>query len=194
MFKNYFRTALKNLQRHKSNSIINIAGLMVGFAAFLLIFLVVQYEESFDDFHANKNEIYRVVRIGRNQRENEYRCGVPFPVTQGLRIDLPQLKNVAAIFSDNNVQVNITAADGSIQKKFKEKYVFSAEPQFFQMFNFPLVAGNINTALKDVNTVLLTKDVASKYFGDWHSAMNKTISLYGLSMKVTGILENPPTN
>ena len=167
---------------------------MVGFAAFLLIFLVVEYEQSFDDFHANKNEIYRVVRIGRNQRENEYRCGVPFPVTQGLRIDLPQLKNAAAIFSDNNVQVNILAADGSISKKFKEKYTFCAEPRFFQMFNFPLVEGNIHTALNDVNTVLLTKDVASKYFGDWHAAMNKTINLYGLSMKVTGILQNPPTN
>lgn len=119
MFKNYFKTALKNLQRHKSNSFINIAGLVVGFAAFLLIFLVVQYEESFDEFHANKNELYRLVRIGRNERENEYRCGVPFPVTQTLRADFPQLKNASAIFCDNNVQVNITAADGSIQKNSK---------------------------------------------------------------------------
>ena len=194
MFKNYFKTALKNLQRHKSNSFINIAGLAVGFAAFLLIFLVVQYEESFDDFHANKNEIYRLVRIGRNERENEYRSGVPFPVTQTLRADFPQLKNASAIFCDNNVQVNIPAADGSVQKKFKEQYVFSAEPQFFKMFNFPLTAGDISTALKDVNTVLLTKDVASKYFGDWHAAINKTVNLYGLSMKVTGILNNTPAN
>ncbi len=194
MFRNYLKTAWRNLVRHKSNAFINIAGLMVGFAAFLLIFLVVQYEKSFEDFNTNKNQLYRVVRIGKNERENEYRSGVPFPVTQTLRIDLPQLKNASAIFADNNVQVNITAADGSILKKFKEKYVFSVEPQFFQMFNFPLVEGNINTALKDVNTVLLSKDVASKYFGDWHAAMNKTINLYGLSMKVTGVLENPPTN
>ncbi|HEX5153750.1 MAG TPA: ABC transporter permease [Parafilimonas sp.] len=194
MFKTYLKTALRNLKNHKSNSFINIAGLMVGFAAFLLIFLVIQYENSFEDFNTNKNELYRVVRIGRSERENEYRTGVPFPVTQTLRTDLPQLKNATAIFSDNNVQVNITAADGSVLKKFKEKYVFSVEPQFFKMFNFPLVAGNINTALNDVNTVLLSKDVALKYFGDWHAAMNKTISLYGLSMKVTGILENPPTN
>ena len=69
MFKNYFKTAWRNLVRHKSNAFINIAGLMVGFAAFLLIFLVVQYEESFDEFHANKNELYRLVRIGRNERE-----------------------------------------------------------------------------------------------------------------------------
>ncbi|HEU5053620.1 MAG TPA: ABC transporter permease, partial [Hanamia sp.] len=63
MFKNYFKTAIRNLRRHSGNSFINIAGLVVGFAAFLMLFLVVQYEESFDNFHANKDQIYRVVRI-----------------------------------------------------------------------------------------------------------------------------------
>ncbi len=194
MLKNYFKTALRNLRRHKSNSFINIAGLVVGFAAFLLIFLVIQYEESFDDFHTNKDQIYRVVRIGRKAENREYRTGVPFPVTQGLRNDLPQLKNAAAIYSDNNVQVIIPAADGSTLKKFKEPNVFCAEPRFFQMFDFGLAAGNIKTALTDVNTVLLTKDVAAKYFGNWQSAIDKSLKLYGELMKVTGILNNPPAN
>ena len=194
MFKNYLKTALRNLSRHKGNSFINIAGLVVGFAAFLLIFLVIQYEQSFDDFHANKNNIYRVVRIGKNPVNREYRTGVPFPVTGTLRTELPQLKNTAAIFGDNNVQLNIKAADGSTQKKFKEQNVLIAEPQFFKMFDFSLAEGNMNTALKEPNTTLLTKDIASKYFGDWKSAMNKTITLYGSDMKVTGILNNPPSN
>src|SRR6185295_14795831 len=182
MFKNYFKTALRNFSRRKSNSIINIAGLVVGFAAFLVIFLVVQYEQSFDDFHANKNDIYRVVRIGKNPVNREYRTGVPFPVTQGLRTELPQLKYAGAIFGDNNVQVNVTAPDGSTLKKFKEKNVFTAEPQFFKMFHFGLAEGNINTALSEPNTALLTKDNASKYFGDWKTAMGKTIKLYGLDI------------
>jgi len=112
MIKNYFKTAFRNLFRHKSNSIINIAGLVVGFAAFLLIFLVIQYEQSFDDFHAKKKNIYRVVRIGKNPVNREYRTGVPFPVTQTLRTDFPQLANAAAIYGTNDVQVNVTAADG----------------------------------------------------------------------------------
>src|SRR5215831_10024369 len=103
MIKNYFKTACRNLLRHKSNSIINIAGLMVGFAAFLLIFLVVQYEQSFDQFHHKKNSIYRVVRIGKNPVNREYRTGVPFPVTQTLRLDIPQFANAAAISGQNNV-------------------------------------------------------------------------------------------
>jgi putative ABC transport system permease protein len=194
MFKNYFKTALRNLSRHKSNSFINIAGLAVGFAAFLLIFLVIQYEQSFDDFHANKNTIYRVVRIGKNPVNREYRPGVPFPVTPALRTELPQLKNAAAIFGDHNVQVNVTAADGSAIKKFKEPHVFTAEPQFFKIFNFSLAEGNINSAISEPNTVLLTKDVASKYFGDWRSAVGKTLKIYGLNIIVTGILNNPPSN
>jgi len=87
MFKNYFKTALRNFVRHKSNSVINIAGLTVGFAAFFLILLVIQYEKSFDDFHPDKNNIYRVVRIGKDIVAREYRAGVPFPVTQTLRTE-----------------------------------------------------------------------------------------------------------
>jgi hypothetical protein len=70
----------------------------VGFAAFLLIFLVIQYEQSFDDFHPNKDNIYRVVRIGKNPENREYRTGVPFPVTNGLRTELAQLKKCCCHF------------------------------------------------------------------------------------------------
>src|SRR5260370_22727717 len=163
MFKNYFKVALRNLSKHKSNSLINIAGLAVGFAAFLLIFLVIQHEKSFDNFHKNKKSIYRVVRIGKNPVNREYRTGVPFPVTQGLRTDLPQLANAAAIYGSNDVQVNVTAADGSTIKKFKETNgVFVAEPQFFQMFDFSLAEGDVIKSFSEPNTALLTKDIASK--------------------------------
>lgn len=194
MVKNYFKTAFRNLLGHKSNSIINIAGLMIGFAAFLLIFLVIRYEESFDNFHENGKNIYRVVRLGKTRENKDSRTGVPFPVTSTLRSEFPQLKNAAAIYGDNNVQVNIKAADGSTVKKFKETNVFTAEPQFFSMFNFALAEGNAKTAISEPNTALLTKQVASKYFGDWKNAIGKTISLYGLDFKVNGILNDPPSN
>ena len=194
MFKTYLKTAIRNLQKHRTNSIINIVGLMVGLAAFFLIFLVVQYQESFEDFHLNKDQIYRVVRVGRSPENREYRTGVPFPVTQGLRTDMPQLKRVAAICGDNDVQVSTTAEDGTVIKKFREKNVCAADPQFFEMFSYPLIAGNIKTALNDANTVLLTKDIAVKYFGDWQAALGKTLKLYQSVMKVTGVLDNPPVN
>jgi putative ABC transport system permease protein len=194
MLYNYLKTAIRNFQRHKNNSVVNIAGLTVGLSAFLLIFLVIKYEKSFDDFHPDKNNIYRLTRIGKNIVANEYRAGVPFPVTQTLRAESPQLKNAAAIFSEYNVQVDVMAPNGRVLKKFKEPNVFVAETQFFRMFNFPLAEGNIATAFHELNTVLLTKDIASKYFGDWKTAIGKTIKVFEINLKVTGILDNPPPN
>lgn len=168
---------------------------MVGLTAFLLIFLVIQYEQSFDNFHPNKNNIYRVVRNGKNPVNKEYNTGVPLPVTSGLRREIPQIVNAAAIYGINNAQINITAQDGSVLKKFKEKSgVFIAEPNFFEMFNFKLAEGNIKDALNEPYTVLLTKNMASKYFGDWKTAIGKTLQISGSNIKVTGILENPPSN
>ena len=192
MLNNYFKTGFRQLSGHKGNAIIHIAGLAIGIAAFLLIFLVIQYEESFDAFHRNKDTIFRVVRIGKNPQNREYRSGVPFAVPSNLRREFPQLKNATAILQDYDVQVDIP--EGAVQKKFKEHSVFVAEPQFFQMFDFGLLMGNLKFALNGPNTLLLTKAIAARYFGDWKSAMDKTVRVYGTNMKVTGILSDPPTN
>jgi len=195
MFKNYLKTAVRNLLRRKTNTVINIAGLAVGFAAFLLIFLVVHYEQSFDAYHKAGKKVYRVVRIGRNPVNREYRAGVPFPVTQGLRTEFPQLVTAGAIFGNRDVQVNLPAPDGKATKKFKEQEgVFLAEPQFFSMFDFGLAQGDIHHALENPNTLLLTKATASKYFGDWKQATGKTLKIFGRQMEVTGILNDPPSN
>ncbi|MEX6686417.1 ABC transporter permease [Danxiaibacter flavus] len=195
MFKNYLKTAFRNLLRNKVHAIVNITGLIVGFSAFLLIFLVISYESSFDDFHSNKKNIYRVVRAGKTGDDRDYRTGVPFPVTNGLRLDYPQLKNAAAIMSDNNVQVTIPGNNGETVKKFKEASgIFIAEQRFFNMFDFKIVEGNANNAITEPNTILLSKKFATKYFGDWHTALGKVVKAYGLNLKVTGILENPPVN
>jgi predicted permease len=195
MLKNYFKTALRNLSRHKNNSAINIAGLAVGFAAFLLIFLVVQYEQSFDQFHTKKDRIYRVVRIGRNPVNREYRTGVPVPVTAALRTELSEVTTAAAIANADNIQVIVSGKDASALKKFKEvNGVFFAEPQFFKMFDFGLIDGDMKTALSEPNTVLLTKATAMKYFGDWRGVIGKMLKMDGKLVKVTGVLENPPSN
>ena len=190
-----YKTSIRNLLKHKTTSAIQIAGLMVGFGAFILISLVIRYEESFDTFHPHKDRIYRTVRIGRNALPGELRTGVPVPVTAGLRTDLPQLARVAAIFPDWNVQVIVAASGKADAKKFKVvSGIFYAEPEFFQMFDFGLAAGDIKNALTEPNTVLLTKELASSYFGDWKGAMGKTLKMDGVPVKVTGILNDIPPN
>ena len=98
MFKNYLKTAFRNLKRNKSYAIINVLGLTVGVAASLLIFLVIQYETSFDNFHKKKNSIYRVGTEFHTQDGVGYSDGIAFPVAPALRIDFPQIKEVASIF------------------------------------------------------------------------------------------------
>ena len=193
MFKNYFKTAFRSFKRNTSYTLINILGLSVGIAACFLIFLVVQFESSFDNFHLKKNSIYRVGTEFHNQDGVSYSAGVAFPVATALRVDFPQMKEVASIFKDGG---EITVEDGSSQqKKYKEDNFYYAEPQFFNMFNFPFLAGDAKSALSDPNSAVLTQATAEKYFGDWRNAIGKTIKYQNKTLyTVRGILKNIPHN
>ena len=193
MFKNYFKTALRNLKRNKSYAMINVLGLAVGIAASLLIFLIIQFETSFDNFHKKKNSIYRLGTQFHNQDGIGYSDGVSFPTGPALRIDFPQIKEVASIFRNGG---QITVEDGSARlKKLNEDNFYYAEPEFFKMFDFGWLAGNPQACLKDPHSVVLTQATAEKYFGDWKTAMGKTIKYENKTLyKITGILKNPPPN
>lgn len=192
MLNNYFKTGFRNLLRNRTHFFVNITGLVVGFSAFLLIFLVLAYEKSFDTFHANKEHIYRVVRINK---QGGYSATASFPLAAALRAELPQVERSAAIYGDREVQVIVTGAAGETVKKFKEPIgVFFAEPQFFSMFDFSIIAGNPANAISEPNTAVLTKAMATKYFGSWQQAMGKVLKVYNLPIRVTGIINNPPTN
>ena len=193
MLKNYFKTAFRNFQRNKSYALINTLGLAVGIAACLLIFLVVQFESSFDNFHPKKNSIYRVGTEFHNQDGVSYSAGVAFPVANGLRLDFPQIKKVASIYR-NGGQITI-GNPGNQEKKLQEDNFYYAEPQFFNIFNFPFLSGDPKTALNDPNSAVLTEATAEKYFGNWKNAMGKTIKYDNKAVfTVKGILKNVPHN
>ncbi|HUQ97011.1 MAG TPA: ABC transporter permease, partial [Chitinophagaceae bacterium] len=193
MFQNYFKTAFRNLKRNKGYTFINTLGLAVGVAACLLLFLVVQFETSFDNFHPNKEHIYRVGTEFHNQDGVSYSDGVAFPVANGLRLDFPQLKQVASIFRNGG---QLTVEDGAArQKKITEENFYYTEPEFFSIFNFGWLAGNAKTALKEPNSAVLTQTTAEKLFGDWKAALGKTIKYENKTLyTVTGILKNVPPN
>lgn len=196
MIKNYLKIAFRNLRRNKSYAIINTSGLAVGIGACLLLFLVIQFETSFDTFHFDKKNIYRVVSEFQGPEGVNYSSGVPFPTADALRNDFPQIKNVAAIYGTRDEQITVPATGNQPPKKFKEATgVFFSEQQFFSVFNFKFLAGNIKTALSDPNTVLLTKETAEKYFNNWNTCIGKTITLNNkYPLTVTGILDDVPSN
>ena len=181
MFKNYFKTAFRSLIRNRNYAIINIAGLAVGIAVCMMIFIIIQFQTSFDNFHAKKDRIYRVLTEYHHADAGNisYAKNVPFPMPAGLKTAFPQLEQVAPIYASHNDQLLVLDDNGTPVKNFKEQSgVFFTSPSFFNIFDFPLLAGSY-ASLKDPNNVLLTKETAEKYFGDWKTAMGKTIKLTG---------------
>jgi len=205
MLKNYFKTAFRSLIRNRNYTIINIAGLAVGIAVCMMIFIIIQFQTSFDNFHSKKDRIYRVLTEYHHADAANISYGkdVPFPLPIGLKTAFSQIEQVAPIFASQNDQLLIPDDNGTTVKTFKEKRgVFFTEPSFFKMFDFPLLAGSYES-LKEPNNVLLTKEIAEKYFGDWKTAIGKTIKLevggyifeHGTDiLKVSGILANMPAN
>ena len=209
MIINYFKTAFRSLIRNKNYTIINIAGLAVGIAVCMMIFIIIQYQTSFDDFHSKKDRVYRVLTASHHADAATITYGknVPFPMPASLKTAFPQLEQVAPIYASHNDELQVLDGNGTPVKNFKEQSgVFYTSPSFFSMFNFPLLAGSYES-LKDPNNVLLTKEIAETYFGDWKTAVGKTIKIKGYysmgaglfqfpatALKVSGILATIPAN
>lgn len=205
MLKNYFKTAFRSLSRNRNYTILNIAGMAVGIAVCMMIFLIIQFQTSFDVFHANKDRVFRVLTEyhSADAATVAYGKDVPFPLPVGLKTAFPQIEQVAPVFASHNDVLLVPDDKGKSIKTFKEdKGVFFTAPSFFKMFDFPLLAGAY-ASLEEPNNVFLTKEMAEKYFGDWQMAMGKTIKLqvggylfeHGTEvLKVSGILAPIPAN
>ncbi len=187
MFKNYFKTAWRNLLRHKLFSGLNILGLASGMACSILIFLWVQNELSFDKFNANAKRIYRVTGEAAGMKA----AVVPPPLAYAIKTEMPSVENATKIVA---VQKMITAGT----KKFDERRMFYADSNFLHIFNYPLLKGNINTVLSSPNSAAITEATAIKYFGNADDAIGKTIyidnDIKGTNLTVAGILKNIPAN
>src|SRR5690349_17975136 len=153
MFKNYFKTTFRNLARNKVYSFINITGLSLGLACAMLIMLYVKDEVSFDRFHKNVNNIYRIVS---QRKENK------IPVTgllQGPRFtqNVPGIQSFVRV--DNRYEDIKTGANVQSQS------LLYVDSNFFSVFTFPLLRGNPETCLTEPNSIVLSEDAAKKQFG-----------------------------
>ncbi len=139
MIKNYFKTASRSLIRNRNYTIINIAGLAIGIAVCMMIFMIIQYQTSFDDFHSKKDRIYRVLTEYHHAGSGEVSYGkdLPFPLPLGMKTAFPQIEQVAPIFASQNDQLFVLDNDGNTRKVFKEQRgLFYTSPAFFKIFNF----------------------------------------------------------
>ena len=192
MFKNYFKIALRNLARHKIYGLINVIGLAMSMACGIIMFTLVKYHLSFDNFHKDASRIYRFV-TEQHRDDISYAGSVPPAFGKAFRNDYAFAEKVARVVTRHDALINIEA--GNELKKYKEKEgVGIAEPEFFDIFNFPFLEGNKKTALTEPNTAVLTERLAKKYFGnalpigETFKLENKTI------FKVTGVIKDIPVN
>lgn len=192
MIKNYFKIAWRNLVRNKSYALINIIGLSLGVGCGLLIFMLVTYHLNFDTFHSNSSNIYRVV-TEFHEDNVQYTPGVPQPLAKAFALDYPFAQQIARVKSQKSSLITLSQ-ESTIKKFEEEQNVAFADPQFFSIFNFPLIAGEKSSALSSPNSALITEHIANKYFGTTN-AVGKIIRLDNkINFQIVGILKNIPAN
>ncbi len=191
MFKNYLKIALRNLLRYKVYSFINIFGLAIGMACFLLIVFYIQFERSYDDFHENSKNIYKLVRVNTLGERTERRVNTGAPLAPLLTQNFPAIKHAVRFTC---FQMGLI---GYGDKRFIESRFFFADDPVFKVFTFPLLKGDPDTALREPFTVVLTEETAQKYFAD-DDPLDKILvyNFYGnrYDFKVTGVAASIPRN
>lgn len=195
MLKNYLTIAFRNLLRHKVFSLLNILGLAIGMAACLLILQYVSFEWSFDRFHTNAQDIYRVAN-DRYQNGNLIQHGtITYSgVGKAMKDDFPEVLSNTVV--NPGGETIISYGD----KKLREEYTLAADNSFLQIFSFPLLAGNAATALKEPYNIVLSENLARRIFSyqgsDLSQFIGKTLVFFKEEhpYKITGICHDVPEN
>ena len=189
MIKNYFKTAWRNLAIHKTYSIINIAGLSIGLACAMLILLYVKDEVSYDRFHKNVNNIYRIVTKSKHR-------GIEYKDSNTGHLQGPRFaKNVPGI--ETFVRVQSGAEDIKTGTEIQSQDLLYVDPGFFSVFTFPLLSGNAATCLTEAHSIVLSEEKAKKLYG-FTDVLGKTVMLKDkdqfVPFTVTGVAKKCPQN
>ena len=188
MFKNYLKSALRNLFKHKGYSLINIVGLAIGMASCLLILLYVRHELSYDAYHENVDQIYRIGMSARWGGRDFDIAVQAAPMARTMVEEYPEVLD-AVRFRDRGAYI---VQFGDIS--FREQRVVFADPSVFNVFSIPLLKGDPESALSSPNTLVVSQKTAEKYFRD-EDPMGKTLRLGNQDdYLVTGVFENIPEN
>ncbi len=194
MLKNYLKTALRNLRAQRSYTLLNIAGLSVGMAGALLVFLFVKHHLSTDRHHARFERIFRIVTdVHLDDGSVEYNSEAPLPMAEALRSDYPQVEQAAFLIMLRELTIGIQAGENKAPLRFREKQgVGLVEPAWFDIMDYIWLRGDPKTALRNPGSVALTESQARKYFGA-ADPMGRTLTLNNkVEATVAGILADPP--
>jgi len=192
MFENYLKIAIRNINKHKGYSFINVAGLAMGIACCILILLFVRSELSYDTFHENADRIYRIglrFNVGANQFDSAVG---PVPAARALVKDYPEVTAATRFFARQTRGGDVFVRYKDMQ--FKEENFLWTDATIFDVFTLKFLKGDPDTALKEPHSVILTPEMAKKYFGQEDSIGKMLVLEDGSVYKVTGIVKEFPLN
>ena len=180
MWQNHLKIALRNIKKQKLYALVNIGGLSIGLATFILIVLYIQDELSYDSFHTKSHRVVLFQQFEKN-------AGSGSGFAQLLRSELPQVEQTARLVKLRSLISN------SQQAHFEDNFYFS-DNSVFNLFDFTLLQGNQMTALKDVNSIVISQKTAQKYFGN-SNVIGKTLKYNNKQeFVITGVMQNQPYN
>ena len=188
MFWNYLKIALRNSRRHKLLSFINTVSLALGIAACLLIYLFIQDERNFDAFHSKKDTLYRLCEVQSFPGTNTQNVALSMPgMGPNILKDYPEILNYTRYWSWGK-----QLFEKEDQRLIVEKVV-AVDSTFLELFDFKMIAGDRATALDEPNTMVVTKEIADRFFID-EDPIGQSITIGDNLVKITGVLENVPEN
>lgn len=186
MFKNYLKTAFRNLTRNRAFSALNMAGLAIGMASAILILLWIQNEMSFDRFHDKLNRLYLMASRDKFDGKMQTWNSTPKPLAPALIQQIPEVENATRF-------MNITFLVSAGEKHLNLRGAFT-DPSFLHMFSFPAAEGNLKNVLTGTSDIVITNQLAVKLFGN-EEAIGKTIKIDSTeNFRVVAVLKNLPNN
>ncbi|MEO8474783.1 MAG: ABC transporter permease [Chryseolinea sp.] len=175
------QTALRRARKFKTYTLINIGGLALGFASSLALLHFASYEFSYDRFHHLPDNVYRVNTITQSTTGQQIQAAATPLLAPTLMSDMPEVEAAVRLRHADEVLIEIG------DTKFYERRVFYADSNFFKVLTFPLIKGNPNTALKDINNAVITTEFSHKYFGD-QDPIHKTIKVDDNVVEIVGVV------
>lgn len=189
MLKNLFKIALRNIFKDKVYSAINILGLTIGITCSIFLFMYILDELSYDRYHANANNIYRIVS-NIKEPDNAFTWAVAqVPMAQELRNNYPEVKNAVRFYGTGRTLYK------NGEKQFNEEGFYLTDSTVFDMFSYEFLAGDVNTALDNPFSIVLTETIAKKYFASATEALGQSLqNKEKEEFKITGVIKDVPYN
>ena len=197
MLELLFKSSFRNLLKNKSLTLINVLGLSVGITCSIIIYLIIRYENSFDKYHSQLDNIYHLYTDTSNGQEKGNNSGVPYPLHEAIEAEIPGIKTLAELYSLNNVSIKVPGNnDSNFEGETFNNDLAGVEPSYFEIFDWEWMAGAPTSSFEKKESVVLTEKTALNIFGTLDVIGKDLLIDKEYFVTVTGLLKNPagPSN